>query len=307
MHRQVAGKSLFIIMLFSITLAYGETNTNVLVNPGFEEGLEGWYDRSCHIEHVTSPVYSGSGSVKVSGRGETWQGIRQPMMDKMVVGETYKISGWVKLENALSATVMISFEQRDDSGTKYPNAARATVTDKEWTKISGSFTLQADGILAGLDMYFEGPPAGVNFFVDEVEVYGPQSDVVKEIIKPAEPNAICLIDTTTRHQKIKGFGAAGAYYTMEFVNHKQKDELYRILFKELGLDIFRIRNNHDMEPNSFVETAEIVRGVKETMDGDIKIMISSWSPPAYLKSENNTIGGTLAKKDGEYVYEEFAK
>jgi glucuronoarabinoxylan endo-1,4-beta-xylanase len=36
-------------------------------------------------------------------------------------------------------------------------------------------------------------------------------------------------------------------------------------------------------------------------------MISSWTPPARLKSDANLIGGTLAKKDGKYMYTEFAK
>ncbi|MFA5785208.1 MAG: glycoside hydrolase family 30 beta sandwich domain-containing protein, partial [Phycisphaerae bacterium] len=39
----------------------------------------------------------------------------------------------------------------------------------------------------------------------------------------------------------------------------------------------------------------------------LKIMISAWSPPAELKS-NDSIrgGGTLKKKDGKYVYDEYA-
>jgi O-glycosyl hydrolase len=36
-------------------------------------------------------------------------------------------------------------------------------------------------------------------------------------------------------------------------------------------------------------------------------MISSWSPPARLKSNGNTVRGTLAKIDGKYAYAEFAQ
>ena len=61
-----------------------------------------------------------------------------------------------------------------------------------------------------------------------------------------------------------------------------------------------------MEPNSFRETVEIVKGAK-AINGNLKILMSSWSPPAKLKSNGKTVGGTLAKKDGKYVYDDFAK
>ena len=299
-------KSLFLVLILSLAASYGDTN--VLVNPGFEDGTDGWADRSCSISAATSPVHSGSGSAKAYGRSENWQGIRQSMSGKMVEGATYRISGWVRLENASSGTVIASFDQRDDSGTKYPNVARVTATDSNWVQLSGNFTLDVNGTLAALDIYFEGPAAGVNFFVDDVNVYGPQGEAAKAAAsKPVEPNATGRIDADTRHQKIEGLGASGAYFTMEFVNHKQKAELYNLLFKELALDIFRIRNNYDMEPNSLRETVEIVKGGEAALGRDLKIMISSWSPPAYLKSNDNTIGGTLKKSNGQYMYAQFAQ
>jgi len=110
-------KSQFFLLFLSLAFAYGDSN--VLTNPGFENGTAGWSGRSCSIEAVTSPVHSGSGGAKVSGRTETWQGIKQSMLGKMVEGETYQIQGWVRLENASSDAVIVSFEQQDDSGTNY--------------------------------------------------------------------------------------------------------------------------------------------------------------------------------------------
>lgn len=62
-----------------------------------------------------------------------------------------------------------------------------------------------------------------------------------------------------------------------------------------------------MEPKSFKETVEIVKGAKEVVGQDLKIMISSWSPPARLKAYGVTVGGTLAKTDGKYPYDGFAQ
>ncbi len=298
-------KSLFLLSFLSFTFAYGDTN--ILVNPDFEKGTDGWVGRSCQIGAVSTPVHSGSGGAKASGRAEKWQGISQSILGKMVPGKTYRISGWVRLENAVSDTVIISIDLRDDRGNIYPNVARVTATDSNWVLLSGDFTLEVSGTLAGLDVYFEGPAPGVSFYVDDVNVYGPEAEAAKAAApKPVEPKATCRIDAGTRHQKIEGFGAAGAYFTMEFVNHKQKAELYNVLFKKLGLDIFRVRNNHEMEQKSFRETVEIVKGAK-AVNENLKIMMSSWSPPARLKSEGKTVGGTLKKTDGKYAYDEFAQ
>ncbi len=294
-----------LFVLFVLSLAYGQTNTNIVANPGFERGREFWFDRTCAIEAATSPVHGGSGSCKAINRGANWQGIKQSLFEKMISGKTYKVSGWVRLDNAASDTVAISFEQQDDSGTKYLGVARATATNTDWTLLSGEFIPDVNGTLSVLDVYFEGPAPGVNFFVDDVNVYGPAADAPE--VLPAAPHGVGRVDVTIRHQKIEGFGGSGAYYTMDFTNHQKKDELCKLLFQDLGLDIFRIRNNYDMEPDSFKQTVEIVK-TGRAVRKDLKIMLSSWSPPVALKSNGSTVGGTLKKNDkGEFVYDEFAQ
>jgi glucuronoarabinoxylan endo-1,4-beta-xylanase len=277
---------------------------NILINPGFENGTDGWGGRGCQISAVSTPVHSGSGSVKATGRDSTWQGVRQSVLDTMMNGKTYQIQGWVKLDNAPSASVSLSVEQQDDSGTNYHNVASAIATDSNWVQLSGSFTLDVNGTLSVLDVYFEGPAPGVNFYVDDANVYGPPITTKFVSVKPT---ATGEIDANKRYQKIEGLGASGAFRTMEFVQHKQKAELYKLLFKELGLDIFRIRNIYDINQPDFDSTVEIANGGKAALGGNLKIMISSWTPPARLKGNGSLIGGTLAKKDGKFVYDEFAQ
>jgi hypothetical protein len=172
---------LLLVMVLSIGQAYG--GNNLVENPGFENGTKGWTDRTCKIEAVTAPVHSGSGSVKVFGRTETWQGVKQSLLGKMSNGKTYKFSGWVRLEGAGMDTVTLSIEQTDDTGTKYVNINSNTVDNSEWVELSGEFTLEASGELKTLDIYFEGPAVDVNFFVDDVSVTG-ESEAEK-----TEPNA----------------------------------------------------------------------------------------------------------------------
>ena len=297
-------KSLFFVFILSLACAYGG-NKNVLVNPGFENGREGWFDRTCSIEAVNSPVHSGLGAARAFDRGANWQGIKQSVFGKMEGGQTYKLSGWVRLENAETDSVALSVEQQDDAGTNYHNIASATATNSDWILLSGEFTLNVRGTLSVLDVYFEGPQPGVSFFVDDANAYGPEVIVPEPV--PAEPTGSCLINVSKRYQKIEGFGASGAYYVSNLVEHKERAKLCDILFKELGLDIFRIKNVNVLDPTVLKNTVEMVKYAKAARGDDLKIMVTSWSPPVYLKSGDNLVGGTLKQKDGKYVYDEFAQ
>jgi len=174
---------LLLSLLVSFTPAFGDTN--LLTNPGFENGTEGWSDRGCKIEVVTTPVHSGAKSVKVSGRTQPWQGIKQSLLGKVTNGQTYKVSAWVRLENSETDTITISIEQADDNGTKYKNVTKEALSNTEWIELLGEFKLDASGTLKTLDIYFEGPLEGVNFFVDDVVVSGPDATKVGQ----ADPNA----------------------------------------------------------------------------------------------------------------------
>jgi len=288
---------LFTVNLFS--------DGNILTNPGFERGKDGWADRTCAIEIVNSPVHSGECAVKVINRLANWQGVKQSVFGKMVDGATYKISGWVRLDNAKSDIVAVSVEQQDDVGTRYYNIASGTANDTGWTYLSGEFTLKVVGSLSVLDVYFEGPAPGINFYVDDAMVYGPEADVPKII--PAKPIGKATIDLNKRYQKIEGFGGSGAYYTYNLVNHKKKNEIYNLLFKDLDIDILRLRNNYEIDTESFKESIEIVKEGKSILGDKLKILINAWGPPAYLKNNNSTIGGTLKKVNGKYAYDEFAQ
>jgi len=304
MFSKTAYASLLLWALLPLMSVAGDTN--VLVNPGFENGTEGWASRNATVSPVAVPVHGGAQSAKVAGRTANWQGVKQSLWGKLVEGRPYKISGWVRLANASSARVALSVEQQDDSGTNYHGVASATATDGDWVQLSGDFMFRPAGVLAVLDVYFEGPDAGVDFYVDDVSVYGPE--VVPPMPVPVPHRAKGQVDVGTRHQKIEGFGASGAYYTANLVGHRDKAQLYGLLFKDLGLDIFRIRNTYDIDPELFRDTVEIVKGAKAALGGrEPRIMISSWTPPAALKSNNKVIDGTLAKRDGQYVYAEFAQ
>jgi len=175
-------------------LLYGDAN--VLLNPGFEDGTAEWAARSCTFSTVTSPVHSGSRSGRATNRTDTWQGIQQNMLDKMVIGGTYRISGWVRISSS-SDTVKVSIQKTVNGVTTYANVDTATANNSEWVEVSGYYTLTASGTLTDLWVYFEGPASGVTLYVDDAVVYGPE---------PAgtDPETTGQVDVTTRHQVIEG-------------------------------------------------------------------------------------------------------
>jgi glucuronoarabinoxylan endo-1,4-beta-xylanase len=111
------------------------------------------------------------------------------------------------------------------------------------------------------------------------------------------------------HQTMEGFGASIAWYAGWLTAHPNKDDIYYYIFDELGLDILRLRNEYRNNPVNFApDCAEIVGAMYDYSEYTPKILISSWSPPADLKSNNSTEGGgTLKKENDEYVYGAFAQ
>jgi glucuronoarabinoxylan endo-1,4-beta-xylanase len=278
---------------------------NILENPGFESGVTGWSGRNCSISAESTTVRTGSGSAKASNRVSTWQGIKQDVLGGMEAGETYAISGWVKLENSASETVTLSIQKTDDSGTNYYTVASTTANNTNWIGLSGTFTYNPTGTTTILYIYFEGPAVDVNFFVDDVNVFG-ESDA--EPWSPPDANATGTISFGTRYQELEGFGAAGAWYEDYLTGHPDAEALYDLLFDDLGIDIYRLRNSYDQGTagaNYISHQGTIVTEAKER-NPNLKIMLSSWSPPTYLKSNSALAGGTLTGGPSSYNYTGFA-
>jgi glucuronoarabinoxylan endo-1,4-beta-xylanase len=125
------------------------------------------------------------------------------------------------------------------------------------------------------------------------------------------------VDVTDRHQTMVGFGASMAYYA-DFVSRRnvQGDDLDQVLFSDLGLDILRLGNwyQNQIESGSspatpFTDAAApiIVQRATAALGHRPLVLMSSWTPPAYLKSNGDTKnGGTLDQMASAYDYTGFA-
>jgi glucuronoarabinoxylan endo-1,4-beta-xylanase len=146
------------------------------------------------------------------------------------------------------------------------------------------------------------------------------------ILMPAGPaNLVVTVDSSSQHQTLAGFGAAVAYMS-NFLSARN-DNIYEVLFVDSGLDILRLGNWYQNQPatgNSpngpFTDhnAALIVQKATAARGGTPpKILMSSWSPPSYLKSNGMTKpawgvdaggsgAGTLAQVNGAFAYVDFA-
>ncbi|MFP4015729.1 MAG: hypothetical protein ACLFUI_01740 [Halanaerobiales bacterium] len=116
------------------------------------------------------------------------------------------------------------------------------------------------------------------------------------------------IDIDKTYQEIEGFGASIAWYDNWVTGHPNKEELYDIIFKELGTDILRLQNWHGKNKEVGEHTEEIVEEAEKSLGHPVKILMTSWAPPRSLKSNDDLAhGGTLIKEDGEYAYDKFAE
>jgi glucuronoarabinoxylan endo-1,4-beta-xylanase len=118
-----------------------------------------------------------------------------------------------------------------------------------------------------------------------------------------------IIKAKEVHQTMIGFGASIAWADDQLTTHPKKGEIYNYIFNDLGLGILRIRNIYRNNPTNFAPTfVKIVDTMYALSPQRPKILLSSWSPPANIKSNNNVEnGGTLVKQNGKYVYGAFAQ
>ena len=291
----------FLLLIISLVNPYIKAAENLLINPDFELGnTTGWTDWGCNLTATQDQVFSGNYSAFVSNRTQSWQGPVQSLLGVLEDGKTYTISGWVRLENSPVEKFGITISQTDSNGTKFTAINFSNGYDDQWIFLSGTFTLNVTGNLTRLDVYFEGPAPGVNFYVDDVKVLYEE---------PPQPTADGIVDVNEVYQKIEGFGAAGAWYEGWLTAHPLKEEIYDIIFGQLGLDIYRLRNTYEISSSNIIDSAEIVEAAELSLGYPIKILISSWSPPAYLKSNSSTVVGTLDRsvRGGGYRYDRFAQ
>jgi glucuronoarabinoxylan endo-1,4-beta-xylanase len=145
----------------------------------------------------------------------------------------------------------------------------------------------------------------------------------KKVDDGEEPKLYTVtIDPSATHQKMTGFGGSLTWYSDRIINSPGKNTICQLLFEDLGTDMIRFKNNYypygypgtkttEVMENSSIKTLFNTTNQLYTLakqyNPAIEIMISSWTPPSALKSNNNLRQGTLKKEGEVFMYQAFAE
>jgi glucuronoarabinoxylan endo-1,4-beta-xylanase len=148
---------------------------------------------------------------------------------------------------------------------------------------------------------------------------------VEKVITPILPNP------SVRRQVMDGLGGALTWHSANIFNANQsaanRAALEKLIFDDLGLDIIRLKNWYfpldwptnkspsnisNVDPYGNFRTNhnnnKTFYDMAKKNGRDIQVLLSSWSPPAILKSNNDMRnGGTLKKVNNQFVYADLAQ
>jgi len=304
---------------------------DIIDNGDFSAGTTGWTNYSGGTFTVQSTVARSNSASEVTERVNTWDGPAQEITGEIAAGQTVIVTAWVRVAGAASDSAMVNFRIKYSDGTQeeYPYLGGATANDTDWTLLSGVGTFEPTAAAVdSVTLYFHGPAAGVSLYVDDVAamVSGPSGGTGTGDVGGG---ATVVIDPAVAYQTLEGFGAAVGWYGSKLTEHGKANELYALLFKDLGLDVLRFRNRYDRKSTasndegsnweSLIanEDVKIFEGAVDSLGHAPLVMLTSWSPPGTLKAsgvercstniaDNNT-SCTLAKSNGGFDYAAFGK
>lgn len=182
------------------------------------------------------------------------------------------------------------------------------------TLANGTAVLPVTTFTAGTTYNLTANYAGVSGF--SASTSAAVSQVIQAVPVAPPINATGSVDLAAPNQTISGFGGAEAFYMSYLNNHPNKAQILTALFdpvKGLGLTYLRVQNQYYLytgtNATSFdTDTPAVVAAANAAAGKPLTVLMSSWTPPAAIKSNNDVNnGGTLNTVGGGYNYAGFAQ
>jgi glucuronoarabinoxylan endo-1,4-beta-xylanase len=291
-------KNLLFILIYFFIFPFAISAQNLLTNGNFENNFTQWNNLNSDgsvatYSLETTDIEEGAKAMKVEITTlgtNPWSVQTIHSAWPSVSGKEYKLHLYAKAQ--VAGTTIRAIQQLNTY------AASEFVLTTDWLPYEWIFTAQENN----LQFLFHFFQAGT-ILIDNIT------------IEPTIPIVISnkdtlRINTNTRFQTMEGFGAAQAYYERWVTQHPNKEELYQLVFQDLGLDWLRLQNVYGngtgFDP---ADAAELVQKAHQYADDSVRILMTSWSPPANIKSNNDVNnGGTLLKDaNNNYMYADFGK
>jgi glucuronoarabinoxylan endo-1,4-beta-xylanase len=130
------------------------------------------------------------------------------------------------------------------------------------------------------------------------------------------------IDPTNVKQQMVGFGGALTWYSNWVTANSKVNDIADLMFSDLGIDIIRFKNwyypdNYPTDKTTTTMSADgsnaawtatnTLYNLAMQRNPNIKILLSSWGPPASLKDNGKLPEGTLLRDNNGFMYDAFAQ
>ncbi len=143
----------------------------------FEDNTtQGWYARStggAAVTVVSDTVHTGDYALQVTNRSDGWHGPAVNVGSLLEVGNTYEITGCIRLAEGMTTTrANFALTYAIDGSASYPwLGSDSTTTDAEWSCMSGQFEYTTAVDDGAVTLYAEAAITNVSFYIDDVIIY----------------------------------------------------------------------------------------------------------------------------------------
>lgn len=158
-------------MVFPVAMAALMFNSvhgqNLVLNPGFEDGTDGWFWYANPLTATSINAHSGNacGTVAISAYGS---GAGQIMLGRLQAGQTYTWSAWMR-SDAAPRTVRMNLTQADSAGNLVTPVATNTL-GITWSRFTTTFNLSVTGAPTYLSVSFQAWNAPLTLYLDDVSI-----------------------------------------------------------------------------------------------------------------------------------------
>lgn len=139
-------------------------------NGDLEEGMEHWGRQGGVISRTTAQAHSGSHSLLIAGRTETWHAPTLAMHG-LEDSKKYKISVFVRLnEGEQPVTIQLTLKRVTNGQESFLPIASAGAYSSRWVEVSGIFSAPNVSESEQVVLYLESDSATASYFVDTLTV-----------------------------------------------------------------------------------------------------------------------------------------
>lgn len=142
---------------------------NLVLNPDFEAGLDGWISWGGALSATAADAHTGAQSAVLENRVGSWEGPVYYLPTDVTSGVTLNISAWTKLSSG-SGDVTITIKTTCDDGAGAYNWGGQVAADASgWVELTGSVSMPACNLTEAA-IYFGGPDQALDVYLDDVSV-----------------------------------------------------------------------------------------------------------------------------------------